>query len=229
MSAKRRHSIPSAEGRHGRVFVISGPSGGGKTTVVDRLRQRLRGLARSISVTTRSPRPGERRGRDYRFVSLETFQQLRRNGELLEWARVHGAYYGTPKRPVLKTLAQGRDIVLSIDVRGAQQVHRSLKERAVLIFLLPPSMARLRQRLLQRRTETPAAIRRRLAAARREIACASWYDYTVVNDRLSQTVTAVEVILGEHGVVQQRWGARGSSRRRLAAQVARRKEGVSSS
>ena len=185
--------------RPGRVFVISSPSGGGKTTVVRRLLRTRPGLARSLSVTTRAPRPGERRGRDYRFVSLEGFERLRRSGALLEWANVHGAAYGTPKRSVMQTLAKGRDIVLSIDVKGARQVRRALGRRAVLVFLLPPSMRHLRQRLMQRRTETPSAIRRRLAAAKRELACASWYDYTVVNDRLDQTVNIVGAIVATTG------------------------------
>jgi len=182
------------------VFVISSPSGGGKTTLVRRLLRKRPGLVRSLSVTTRGPRPGERRGRDYQFVSLAAFQRMRRSGALLEWANVHGACYGTPKRPVMRTLAKGRDIVLSIDVHGARQVRRALGTRAVLVFLLPPSMRHLRQRLMRRRTETPAAIRRRMAAARRELACASWYDYTVVNDRLDQTVNTVEAVMATTGV-----------------------------
>ena len=186
--------------RQGRVFVISSPSGGGKTTVVRRLLRTRPELARSLSVTTRTPRPGERRGRDYQFVSLAAFQRLRHSGALLEWANVHGARYGTPKRPVMRMLAKGRNIVLSIDVNGARQVRRALGTRAVLVFLLPPSMRHLRQRLTRRRTETPSAIRRRLAAAKRELACAAWYDYTVVNVRLDQTVNAVGAIVATTGV-----------------------------
>ena len=180
----------------GRVFVISSPSGGGKTTVAERLRRRLPRLVRSVSVTTRAPRRGERDGRDYQFVTRAMFERLKRSGQLLEWARVHGAYYGTPKAPVIRTLNAGRDLLLSIDVQGARQVRRALGRQAVLIFLLPPSLAALRQRLIGRRTETPAAIRRRLATARWELACTRWYDYRVVNDRLEDTVKAVRAILG---------------------------------
>ena len=146
-------------------------------------------------MTTRAPRSGERQGRDYRFISLATFQQLRRSGRLLEWARVHNAYYGTPKRPVVRALTEGKSVILSIDVQGARQVRHALGKRVVLIFLLPPSMASLRQRLLRRRTETPAAIRRRLAAAKRELRCAAWYDHRVVNDRLIQAVNDVQAIV----------------------------------
>ena len=187
----------------GRVLVISGPSGGGKTTVMERLRQKLPRLVRSISVTTRSPRPGEHQGRDYQFVSEAAFQRLRRTGQLLEWAKVHGAYYGTPKQRIVRALTRGKDVMLSIDVQGARKVRRALGAQAVLVFLLPPSMALLRRRLMGRRTETPDAIRRRLATAKRELACASWYDYTVVNDRLDRTVRDVETIVTQRRTSQK--------------------------
>ena len=190
--------------RGGRVFVLSGPSGGGKTTVVERVRHTMPRLVRSVSVTTRTPRPGERHERDYRFVSPEMFQRLRRSGQLLEWAKVHSALYGTLKQPVLRALAKGRDVILSIDVQGACKVRRAIGERAVLVFLLPPSMTDLRKRLLRRRTDTPAAIRRRLAAAKREMACARWYDYTVVNDRLPQAIARVQAVI--QGKCEQRKG-----------------------
>ncbi|MBI2496022.1 MAG: guanylate kinase [Candidatus Omnitrophica bacterium] len=183
----------------GRAFVISSPSGGGKTTVAARLLRALPRLTRSVSVTTRPMRRGERQGRDYDFVSPAAFHRLRRAGQLLEWARVHGAYYGTPKRPVLQALAGGRDVVLSIDVQGARQVRRALGRRAALIFLLPPSMDHLRRRLVGRKTETPAAIRRRLAAAQRELSCAAWYDYTVINDRLTRAIQDIRAIVDAHG------------------------------
>jgi len=179
----------------GRVFVVSSPSGGGKTTLVAKLRRRLPGLVRSVSVTTRAPRHGERQGRDYHFVSVPAFRRMSRAGQLLEQARVHGAHYATPKRPVVQALARGRNVVLSIDVRGARQVRRVLGRRAVLIFLVPPSIEDLRRRLIRRRTETPAAIRRRLAAARRELACAPWYHHRVVNDRLDRAIAEVAAII----------------------------------
>jgi guanylate kinase len=182
----------------GRVYVVSSPSGGGKTTVVAGLRQRIPRLGRSISMTTRARRPGERDGRHYRFVSPAAFQRLRRAGQLLEWARVHGAYYGTPKAPIVRALARGRSVVLSIDVQGARQIRRVLGPRAVLIFLLPPPRRELRQRLLRRRTDSPAAIRRRLAAARREVACAAWYDHQVASDRLAPTVRRMQRIIAAH-------------------------------
>jgi guanylate kinase len=190
--------VAEAKAAGGRVFVLSSPSGGGKTTLVEQLKRVVPTLTRSISVTTRAPRVGEQDGRDYRFVSVPAFHKLRRSGDLLEWARVHGAYYGTQKQPVLEAMASGRHLVLNIDVQGARQVRRALGRRAVLIFLLPPSLDSLRERLQLRRTEDAPAIRRRLAAAKREMRCASWYDFRVVNDRLDQAVREVKSIMLRH-------------------------------
>ena len=175
----------------GRVFVISSPSGGGKTTIVKHVRRSLPRLGRSISVTTRAPRSGERHGRDYQFISTAAFQAMRRKRALLESAQVHGAWYGTPKLPIRDAIASGQSIILNIDVQGARNIRRVLGVQAVLIFLKPPSMARLRYRLQQRSTDAPDVIRQRLAAAKRELACAKWYDHVVVNDHLDAAVAKV--------------------------------------
>ena len=198
MSAPRQTSAARARrwrATLGRVFVISSPSGGGKTTVVERVLRTIPRLVRSVSVTTRAPRRGECRGRDYQFMSTASFDRLRRTGALLEWAWVHGAFYGTPKQFVLEALAQGQDVILSIDVQGARKIRRAFGAQAVLIFLVPPSLEDLRQRLLTRRTETAPEIRKRLTVAAQEIACASWYDHTVVNDRLQQAIARVKAIV----------------------------------
>jgi guanylate kinase len=184
--------------KRGWVFVLSSPSGGGKTTVVQRLLRRVHGVVRSVSATTRPRRLGERHGRDYWFFSAARFAQLRRHGQLLEWANVHGAWYGTLKAPILRRLSQGRDTILNIDVQGARSVRRLLGSRAVLIFLLPPSLEVLRKRLQRRRTESHEDIRQRMAAARHELRCARWYDYAVVNDRLKDAVQQLEAILMAH-------------------------------
>ena len=165
--------------------------------MVARLLRLMPRLVRSRSVTTRLPRSGERRGREYQFATPMTFDRWRRGDQLLEWAKVHGACYGTPKGPITRALAQGRDVILSIDVQGARQVRRALGTQAVLIFLLPPSMEDLRQRLVRRRTDTPAAISQRLAVAKREVACATRYDYQIINDQLEHTVKAVRVIVNK--------------------------------
>ncbi len=158
-----------------------------------------------MSATTRPPRPTERSGREYAFLSQAAFSRARAKGSLLEWARVHQSWYGTPRATIERVLARGRDVVLSIDVQGARQVRRRCRRQAVLIFLMPPSMEELRRRLLRRGTESGEAIRRRLAVAARELACARWYDYVVVNDRLTTAVAhLVAIVTAERLRVKQR-------------------------
>ncbi|MBI3319853.1 MAG: guanylate kinase [Candidatus Omnitrophica bacterium] len=187
----------------GKLFVVSGPSGGGKTTLVQGLLASFPSVVRSVSVTTRPRRPSEHSGADYRFVSFETFRRLKARGELIEWARVHDAYYGTPKAPVERALARGLDVVLSLDVQGARQVRRKFGKQAVLIFVVPPSLNTLRARLVKRRTETPTAIRQRLHAAQREMACRHWYDYAVINRRIGEAVEQLKaIVMAERARVQ---------------------------
>lgn len=178
-----------------RLFVVSSPSGGGKTTLVRELLARVPGLVRSVSATTRPRRTGERDRADYHFVTPAAFARLRARRALLESANVHGAWYGTPASSVEPALARGHDVVLSVDVQGARQIKRAFQRRAVLIFVMPPSFDDLRARLINRRTDAPSAIRRRLAAARRELACARWYDYVVVNHRIPEAVEHLKAIV----------------------------------
>lgn len=147
-------------------------------------------------MTTRAPRPDERDGIDYRFVSDEEFDRLVAGGELLEWAPVVGHRSGTPARPVEEALAAGRDVVLEIDVQGARQVRERAPD-AVLIFLAPPSMEELERRLRSRGTEDEARLALRLATARAEMAQRPWFDHVVVNDRLDQATAQVEAIIQE--------------------------------
>ena len=177
------------------LFVISSPSGGGKTTVAKELCQRMPDLGRSISFTTREPRVGEKDGVDYRFVSIREFEQMKSEGKLLEWASVHDAYYGTPKEPIEKLIAAGKSVVLCIDVQGARAIKEEVPDSAVLIFLMPPSVEALSERLKNRSTETETSLQIRLAAAREEMACASWYDHEVVNDELNHAVEQIEAII----------------------------------
>ena len=166
----------------------------GKGTVVRRLLERRPELHPSVSVTTRPPRPSERQGIDYRFVSDEEFDRLVAGGELLEWANVVGHRSGTPARPVEDALAAGRDVVLEIDVQGARQVRQRVPE-AVLIFLAPPSLEELERRLRSRGTEDEARLALRLATATAEMAQQPEFDHVVVNDRLDQATAQVEAII----------------------------------
>jgi guanylate kinase len=181
----------------GRLVVISGPSGSGKSTLVRRLlaRPELR-LVVSVSVTTRPKRPGERRDRDYHFVTREEFDAMR--GQLLESAEVHGQLYGTPAEPVKQALAQGTCVLLVIDVQGGFQIREKVKG-ALLIFIQPPSLSDLEGRLRARGTDSEAAIVTRLTEARRELEMALSYDAIVVNDELDRAVGELASILMRSG------------------------------
>ncbi len=179
-----------------RLFVISGPSGVGKGTVVARLVDSLPDLWVSRSVTTRLPRDGERDGVDYYFVDEDRFRELQRHGELLEWATVHGYLYGTPKQAVEQKLREGKDVLLEIDVQGAFQVKDRFAE-AVTIFLEPPSLDELERRIVARGKEGSEEVRRRLETARRELAEKDRFDHVVMNDNLEDAVAEVRRIIEE--------------------------------
>ena len=168
----------------GVLFVVSGASGTGKTTLLQELFARVPGLAFSVSVTTRAPRTGEVDGVHYRFVDRATVESLRDAGALLEHAEVYGTGYGTPRAPVEAALREGRSIVLDIDVQGAAQVRRS-HPSAVSIFILPPRLEVIRERLEARGTDAPEVIARRVREAHAQLAGCGAYDYLVMNDVLS--------------------------------------------
>jgi guanylate kinase len=180
--------------RSGILFILSAPSGAGKTTLTNGLRAHYPDIKLSVSCTTRARRNGEIDGRDYRFVSEERFSTMRARGEFAEWAQVHDHFYGTPRAPLDRCLKCGQDMQLDIDVQGAQQI-KALYPEAVLVFLLPPSRMELERRLKLRGTDDAAVIRRRLANARDEIERVVEYDYYVENRAVEDAVKTLASII----------------------------------
>ncbi len=182
--------------RRGLVLILSSPSGAGKTTLTRMLLQdRDLDLTLSISVTTRARRSSEVDGIHYRFINERRFIGMRDAGELLEWAEVHGNYYGTPRGPVEAALVQGRDCLFDIDYQGTRQVREKMGSDTVTVFILPPSMKELRARLERRAEDSREAIERRLDNARKEIARWKDYDYVIVNDDLQRSFEDLTAIL----------------------------------
>ncbi|MDA8159152.1 MAG: guanylate kinase [Desulfobacteraceae bacterium] len=181
----------------GQLFVVSAPSGAGKTTVLKAVLSTLPAVGFSVSHTTRPPRPGEVEGRDYFFVSSDEFSRRRQRGDFLEWAEVHGNLYGTSRQAVTDRLAQGQDCVLDIDVQGARQLREHRDLNPVFVFIAPPSLTELERRLTGRQTESAATLALRLANARTELAALDLYDYVIVNDDLSQAQTLLAALILE--------------------------------
>lgn len=180
--------------RRGTLFVVSAPSGAGKTTLCREMRMRLPDLAYSVSVTTRPPRPGEINGSDFTFVSEAEFKARLARGEMAEWATVHDNLYGTPAAPLEAALRDGRDVLLDIDTQGAAQLRARYPE-AVLIFIVAPSMAELEQRLRERRSDPGSAITTRLERARHEVALWRRYDYLIVNRDVKEAMEQLSSII----------------------------------
>ena len=174
--------------------IVSAPSGGGKTTLIKMLLERLPGGVMSVSHTTRTPRPGEVHGKDYYFVSEEEFMRMVHDGAFAEWARVHDHMYGTSKREVERLSKNYRYVVFEIDCQGAASLRKVYPE-AIDVFILPPSMGVLRERLVARGTEDPTSLQIRLADAKSEIARAVEYQYVLVNDRLEEAADALACIV----------------------------------
>ncbi len=186
----------------GRLLVLAGPSGVGKSSVVAGLREALPELLFSVSATTRPARPGEVDGRDYRFVSREEFNALIERGELLEWAEVHGGLQrsGTPRVPVEQALDRGRPVLVEVDLQGARSVKRVLPE-AVTVFVAPPSMEELARRLTDRGTDTPEQRERRLRTAIEEMDAQGEFDEVVVNDDLRAVIGRLVALAVDRGAV----------------------------
>lgn len=180
--------------KRGLLLVVSAPSGGGKGTILKELFQRNDNLKLSVSATTRAPRPGEEHGKHYYFLSNDEFESMIQNNELLEHAGYVDHYYGTPKVPVDKWLSEGYDVVLEIEVQGGAQV-KALRPDCVSVFIMPPSMQVLEERLRGRGTEDEATVQKRLGMAKEELPHAEKYDYIVWNDRVENAVEDILAIL----------------------------------
>jgi guanylate kinase len=178
----------------GNVFVIAAPSGAGKSSLVNALLADDPSLALSVSCTTRKPRTGEIEGKDYRFVSMEAFESLQRENKLLEWAQVHENYYGTPRDKIDQAVLNGQDILLEIDWQGALQVRKALPS-VVGIFILPPSIDALLERLQKRATDTDEVIAKRIQAADSEISHASEFEYVIINQVFTDALAELKTII----------------------------------
>jgi len=180
--------------REGVLFVISAPSGAGKTTLCKEIIDKFPNLRHSVSYTTRTPRTGEVHGRDYFFVGQDEFSRMVADGEFAEWAEVHGNLYGTSLSTLKQCRSQGIDLILDIDCQGAQQL-KGRFDGGVYIFILPPSIAELRRRLDGRSSDTEEVIERRINNAAAEIKESRWYDYIIVNDKFSEAVEQLKSVL----------------------------------
>lgn len=190
--------------RRGLLFVISSPSGAGKTTLSRRLLASDSELTMSVSVTTRAPRPGEEDGKDYFFVAQAQFDEMRANGQLLEWAEVFGNFYGTPRGLVERTLARGRDVLFDIDWQGARQLEMTALDDLVRVFLLPPSLGDLAMRLRARAGDPEEVIRHRMSRAAAEIQHWAEYDYVIVNDDLETAFGELRAVLAAERLRRRR-------------------------
>lgn len=198
--------IPPAVSHKGLLFVLSAPSGAGKDSLINAAREQGMNFFVVPSMTTRAPRPGETEGNPYHFVSRERFEEMVSNDELIEYAHVHGNWYGQPRQLILDHLSEGQDVLLKIDVQGAATVHKKIPG-AILIFLVPESLEVLASRLVHRNTETAEELAQRLENARAELAQRDWFDYVIINrqGRLAEAVEQLWAIMeAEHCRVHPR-------------------------
>ena len=178
----------------GLIFIISAPSGAGKTTLLRKVMEELPGLRFSVSYTTRPPRANEKDGEDYHFISPSLFQKMVDQNEFLEWAEVLGNRYGTARENMTLLKSEGIDLILDIDTQGAKQVVEQIKP-AILIYIFPPSLDSLQERLTKRALDSPERIQFRLANAKKDMEGARWYHYVILNDRIEETVEKLKAII----------------------------------
>ncbi|MGZ8324102.1 MAG: guanylate kinase [Rhodoplanes sp.] len=195
MTVQRTRAKDEAVARRGILFVVSSPSGAGKTTLTRTLIEKEANVSLSVSVTTRARRPSEIDGVHYRFISMRQFEVMRAADELLEWAEVHGNYSGTPREPVEQALAAGRDVLFDIDWQGTQQICQKMRSDLVSVFVLPPSATELKMRLERRAEDSGESIARRLRNAAEEIPHWTEYDYVLINSDLDESFTQLRAIL----------------------------------
>ncbi|MBI4846051.1 MAG: guanylate kinase [Candidatus Omnitrophica bacterium] len=181
--------------KKGRLFVVSAPSGAGKTTLCEKLVRTDTDIMRSVSMTTRLIRPGEKNGRDYFFISAEEFKKKIKNDEFLEYAKVFGNYYGTPREYVEESLNKNKDVLLAIDVQGAMKIRKKMRKRCTLVFILAPDIQELKRRLLKRQTESKTQIMMRLEVARHELSYLKYYDYKIINDNIKTAFKKLQAIV----------------------------------
>jgi guanylate kinase len=196
--------VPRELARRGIMLIVSSPSGAGKTTLTRHLLDKEDNVSLSISVTTRERRPSEIDNVHYRFISKRQFENMRDSDDLLEFAEVHGNFYGTPKKPVEQALANGQDMMFDIDWQGTKQICEKMRKDVVSVFVLPPSMEELKARLERRAEDSAEVIERRLRNAREEIAQWASYDYVLINDDLERTFGNLKAILGAERLRRER-------------------------
>jgi guanylate kinase len=204
MSPVSSSKMPATIARRGLMLVLSSPSGAGKSTISRNLLETDPSLEISVSVTTRQRRPSEIAGKHYHFITTAQFERMRAADELLEWAEVHGNFYGTPREPVEQAMSQGRDMLFDIDWQGARQLQEKMKADVVSIFVLPPTMTELQSRLHRRAEDSEEVIRTRLLNSRAEIEHWREYDYAIVNDDLDEAFRNVHCIVKAERVRRDR-------------------------
>lgn len=203
-SSQGKPSAPVKIARRGLMLVLSSPSGAGKSTIARNLLDADRSLEISVSVTTRAKRPSEIAGKHYHFISVPQFEKMRDAGDLLEWAEVHGNFYGTPREPVEQAMSEGRDMLFDIDWQGARQLQEKMAADVVSIFVLPPTMTELQSRLHRRAEDSEEVIRTRLLNSRAEIEHWREYDYVIVNDDLDEAFGHVSCIVNAERIRRDR-------------------------